>query len=101
MAAEADAPQNGAAGAPVQPPQLSKKWQEILDVQAKGTTCSGKIRGFNKAGVILEVSALRQRGFVPWGKLDLTRLPGPDPDDEDRKKLYGQEVLAKVVQVSG
>ena len=101
VAAEADAPQNGAADAPAQPPQLSQKWQDILDVQANGTVCSGKIRGFNKAGVVLDVPALRQRGFVPWGKLDLTRLPGPDPSDEDRKKLYGQEVSAKVVQVGG
>ena len=101
VAAEADAPQSGAEGAPAQPPELSKKWQDILDLQAKGTICSGKIRGFNKAGVILEVPSLKQRGFVPWGRLDLTRLPGPDPSDEDRKKLYGQTVSAKVVQVSG
>ena len=101
LVAETDAPQNGAAGAPIQPPQLSKKWQDILDVQAEGTVCSGKIRGFNKAGVILDVPTLKQRGFVPWGKLDLTRLPGPDPSDEDRQKLFGQAVSAKVVQVSG
>jgi ribosomal protein S1 len=99
--AEAAASQDGAAEeeATAQKPALGKRWVEAIRLQEEGAVCEGKIRSLHKAGVVVELKTHKLRGFLPWMRMDRTRLPDPaTAAQEDLNSLLSKTVSVKVLQ---
>jgi len=74
-------------------------WQRVLDAQARGLPVAGTIKATNKGGVVVTVEGPQQlRGFIPFSKLDPSRIKGGDTA-ADLAYLVGQPVRAAVFSV--
>eukprot|EP00884_Botryococcus_braunii_P011796 jgi/Botrbrau1/20617/Bobra.113_1s0043.1 len=88
------------------PQPTEEDWAYILELQEQGQTVNGKIRSVNRGGILLDVG--RVSGFIPFSKMDPSRLPRRDEDQQgfqqynvqDLQYLINKPISAKVVQVN-
>jgi small subunit ribosomal protein S1 len=79
--------------------QEQKGWAEVEKMLEEGSSFDGKVDGFNKGGIIINVFGLR--GFVPASQLGISRRMSVTGDTPDARysKMIGEPITVRVIEV--
>lgn len=75
-----------------------KDWQRAADLLESQEVYESKVVGYNRGGILVKVGQVR--GFIPNSQLRRDRFHGNDDNDTVHKKMVGQPILTKVIEVN-
>lgn len=75
-----------------------KDWQRAADLLESQEVYESKVVGYNRGGILVKVGQVR--GFIPNSQLRRERFHGSDDNDTVHKKMVGQPILTKVIEVN-
>lgn len=106
---ESSAPDAKLAKEPLRKRPVAKNWEELLELKKKGETVDTTVTEVNRGGAVVKVKGVS--GFVPFGRMDLTRLQGDgapesavsgNADGEQlrllQEILVGQAISGKIIE---